>query len=413
MRDGIATGPSSVCRPVGREEALELFHDQPLKREQIEEVRDGDLCLYQHGDFIDLCHGPTVGDSAQSGAFRLLSVAGAYWRGNETNKMLQHVYGTVWPIEQELRDDLHQRTLAEEHDHRRLGKELKLFTFSPDIGSGLPLFLPKGEVLRHVMEEYMREVQVRHGYEHVWTGNLVKRDLYERSGHLAHYADVMFPPMVDENDVYMLKPMNCPSHMTLFNIEYHSYRDLPLRYAEFSTLYRYERSGELLGLARVRSITQDDAHIFCTLEEIKSEFGSAVEIIREVLNTYGFRDYSVQLSLRDPRDQEKFVEDEDKWARAEHELRAVLDGLGIPYAPAVGEAAFYGPKADFLAHDVLGREWQLSTIQIDFIQPEHLGSVYIGEDGQPPRGCLRNMSNTRDAPSRAGALPYLVWIHGL
>jgi threonyl-tRNA synthetase len=226
-------------------------------------------------------------------------------------------------------------------------------------------------------------VQTRHGYQHVWTGHLVKRELFEKSGHLAHYSDVMFPPMEDENDVYMLKPMNCPSHMTLYNTQHHSYRDLPLRYCEFATLYRYEKSGELMGLTRVRSVTQDDCHIFCTPDQIEAEFTRAIKVIREVMTTYGFTDYRVQLSLRDRNDTAKFVEDEDKWNRAEHALRDALDGLAVSYTPVAGEAAFYGPKADFMAKDVLGREWQLSTIQIDFIQPERLGCEYIGEDNQP------------------------------
>jgi len=284
---------------------------------------------------------------------------------------------------EELDRYLHNLELAKERDHRRLGKELGLFVFSQDIGSGIPLFLPKGEIVRHEMESYVRETQSRYGYQHVWTAHLVKRELFEKSGHLAHYADVMFPPMVDESDVYMLKPMNCPSHMTLFNSTYHSYRDLPVRFAEFATLYRYERSGELSGLTRVRALTQDDCHIFCTPEQIQSEFSRAIELIREVMDTYGFTEYWVQLSLHDPDDTEKFVADEDKWNRAEQALRDALDALVVSYEPVLGEAAFYGPKADFIAKDVLGREWQLSTIQIDFIQPERLGCEYIGEDGQP------------------------------
>jgi threonyl-tRNA synthetase len=371
------------CRPISKEEALELFKDQPYKLELIEQFGNGNLSVYQHGDFVDLCRGPHVGSTGKLGPFSLMSVAGAYWRGNEHNPMLQRIYGTMWPTQGELDEYLHNLELARERDHRRLGKELGLFTFSPYIGSGIPLFLPKGEILRHQMESYVRETQTRYGYQHVWTGHLVKRELYEKSGHLAHYADVMFPPMVDESDQYMLKPMNCPSHMTLYNTQYHSYRDLPLRYAEFATLYRYERSGELSGLTRVRALTQDDCHIFCTPDQIQSEFSRAIELITEVMATYGFTEYHVQLSLHDPNDKEKFVADEDKWNRAEQALREALDALGVRYVPVIGEAAFYGPKADFMARDVLGREWQLSTIQIDFIQPERLGCEYIGEDGQP------------------------------
>lgn len=383
MRESIADDKRFERRPVTKEEALALFSDQPYKLELIDQFGDGNLSVYQHGDFIDLCRGPHVDSTGQLGPFVLTNVAGAYWRGNENNPMLQRIYGTMWPTQGELEQHLRNLELARERDHRRLGKELGLFTFSPDIGSGLPLFLPKGEMLRHTMEDYVRETQTRYGYQHVWTGNLVKRELFEKSGHLAHYSDVMFPPMVDESDVYMLKPMNCPSHMTLFNTQYHSYRELPLRYAEFATLYRYEKSGELHGLTRVRALTQDDCHIFCMPEQIEEEFSRAIELIREVLNTYGFTDYFVQLSLRDANDVDKFVADEDKWIRAEQALRDALDALGVKYVPVAGEAAFYGPKADFIAHDALGREWQLSTIQIDFIQPERLGCQYIGEDGQP------------------------------
>jgi threonyl-tRNA synthetase len=387
MRQSIQEDKPFQRRPVSKEEAEQLFRDQPYKLELIEEfgnrVPPGCLSVYQHGDFVDLCRGPHVKSTGELGPFSLMNVAGAYWRGSEKNPMLQRIYGTMWPTQEELDRYLHNLELARERDHRRLGKELGLFAFSPDVGSGIPLFLPKGEIVRHEMEGYVREAQTRYGYQHVWTAHLVKRELYERSGHLAHYADVMFPPMVDGDDVYILKPMNCPSHMTLFNAQYHSYRDLPVRYAEFATLYRYEKSGELVGLTRVRALTQDDCHVFCTPDQIQSEFSRAIELIREVMRTYGFEDYWVQLSLHDPKDTQKFVADEEKWNRAEEELQGALDNLGVRYEPVVGEAAFYGPKADFNARDVLGREWQLSTIQIDFIQPDRLGCEYIGEDGQP------------------------------
>ena len=315
------------------------------------------------------------------GAFKLQNIAGAYWRGDEKNPMLTRIYGTAWPTEKELKAYLRRLEEARARDHRKIGKDLKLFTFSPEVGAGIPLFLPRGEMLRHLMEGYVREVQTRYGYEHVWTGNLVNEKLYASSGHLEHYQDAMFPPMVDGETSYRLKPMNCPSHMTLYNAEAHSYLDLPLRFAEFATLYRYEKSGELTGLTRVRALTQDDAHVFCTEDQVQEEFARALEIIREVLDTYGFEEYKVRLSLRD-QDSEKFVADDEKWARAERALRDALDATGISYEPVTGEAAFYGPKADFMARDVLGREWQLSTIQVDFIQPARLGCEYIGEDGK-------------------------------
>jgi threonyl-tRNA synthetase len=369
---------------VSKAEVERLYADNPYKLEIIGDLEDGDITIYRQGDFFDLCRGPHVPSTGRLGVFKLQSVAGAYWRGDEKNPMLTRVYGTAWPTEKELKAYLRRLEEARERDHRRIGKDLGLFTFSPEVGAGIPLFLPKGEMLRHLMEDYVREVQTRHGYEHVWTGHLVNEKLYARSGHLEHYRDAMYPPMVDGETRYRLKPMNCPSHMTLYNASAHSYRDLPLRYAEFATLYRYEKSGELTGLTRVRALTQDDAHIFCTEEQVQEEFGRALAIIREVLDTYGFTDYRVRLSLRDPGGA-KYIADDEKWARAEEALRDALDAAGIEYEPVLGEAAFYGPKADFLASDVLGREWQLSTIQVDFIQPGRLGCEYVGEDGGTER----------------------------
>ncbi|CAN5761839.1 threonine--tRNA ligase [soil metagenome] len=369
------------CEAVSKVEAEKLYEDNPYKLELIEDLEDGDITIYRQGEFFDLCRGPHVPSTGRLGAFKLQNIAGAYWRGDEKNTMLTRIYGTAWPTEKELKSYLRRLEEAKERDHRRIGKDLELFTFSPDVGAGVPLFLPKGEMLRHLMEDYVREVQTRYGYDHVWTGHLVNEELYAKSGHLEHYLDSMYPPMVDGETSYRLKPMNCPSHMTLFNSRAHSYRDLPVRYAEFATLYRYEKSGELNGLTRVRSLTQDDAHVFCTEDQIQEEFGRALEIIRETLDTYGFTDYGVQLSMRDP-DDTKYIADEVKWARAEKELRAALDVAGISYEEVSGEAAFYGPKADFMARDVLGREWQLSTIQVDFLQPARLDCEYVGEDGQ-------------------------------
>jgi threonyl-tRNA synthetase len=366
---------------VSKKEAERLYADNPYKMEIIRSLQDGDISVYRQGDFFDLCRGPHVPSTGALGAFRLQNIAGAYWRGDENNPMLTRIYGTAWPTEKQLKAYLRRLEEARERDHRKIGKDLGLFTFSPEVGAGIPLFLPKGEMLRHLMEGYVRGVQSRHGYDHVWTGHLVNEKLYARSGHLEHYNDSMFPPMVDGETRYRLKPMNCPSHMTLFNSEAHSYRDLPLRYAEFATLYRYEKSGELTGLTRVRALTQDDAHVFCTEEQVQEEFGRALEIIREVLDTYGFTDYRVRLSLRDP-DDPKYLAGDERWSRAEESLRTALDASGIEYYPGVGEANFYGPKADFIAKDVLGREWQLSTIQVDFFQPGRLGCEYVGEDGK-------------------------------
>jgi len=384
MRQREASASPFVYRVVSADEARALFHDQPFKLELIDELaaRGEEISVYHHGDFTDLCRGPHVHDTSELGAFKLMSVAGAYWRGSEHNPMLQRVYGALFPTQEELDAHLEQLEEAKRRDHRRLGKDLGLFIFSEDVGSGIPLFLPRGEMLRHVMEEYVRDTQTRYGYQHVWTGHVVKEELYRRSGHLEHYRDAMFPPMVDGDDVYRLKPMNCPSHMTLYKAELHSYRDLPLRYAEFATLYRYEKSGELNGLTRVRALTQDDCHIFCTPDQIGEEFGRCLDLITEVLDAYGFDDYRVDLSLPDLSDTEKYADAPETWALAERALREAMDAKGVQYTPVVGEAAFYGPKADFMARDVLGRQWQLSTIQVDMIQPARLGIEYIAEDGE-------------------------------
>ncbi|CAN5443126.1 threonine--tRNA ligase [soil metagenome] len=354
---------------------LELIHDLP---------EDAPLTFYEQGGgegFTDLCRGPhlpSTGDIPNH--FKLMSIAGAYWRGDESRPMLQRIYGVAFSSKEALEHHLWQLEEAKKRDHRKLGRELDLFTFSEDIGAGIPLFLPRGEVIRHEMERFVREVQTRHGYEHVWTGHLVKESLYKKSGHLDNYGDSMFPPMEDEGVRLRLKPMNCPSHMTLYNSRLHSYRELPLRYAEFATLYRYEKSGELTGLTRVRSLTQDDCHIFCTEAQIQEEFARALRLIREVLDTYRFSDYAVRLILRG--DEGKYFDDDDNWAKATQALQGALDAEGVPYTEAAGEAAFYGPKADFMARDVLGREWQLSTIQVDFIQPARLGCEYIAENGE-------------------------------
>ncbi|HPH94235.1 MAG TPA: threonine--tRNA ligase [Anaerolineaceae bacterium] len=396
MRQIIAGNFPFERREVSAEEARKIFADQPYKLELIDGLESGGLdengnpltekpviSTYTQNSFTDLCRGPHVERTGQinPAAIKLMSVAGAYWRGDENRPMLQRIYGTAWEKPQDLEDYLWKLEEAKKRDHRRLGKELGLFYFSEDVGPGLPLFTPKGEIVRHLMEDYVRDVQTRYGFQHVWTGHLVKEDLYKRSGHYDNYKDAMFPPMVDENIAFRLKPMNCPSHMTLFReMGRHSYREMPMRFAEFCTLYRYEKTGELSGLTRVRSLTQDDCHTFCTEEQIESEFSLDLQVIKEVLLRYRFTDYKVRLSLRGQGG--KFVQDDEKWGKAEAALRAALDANDIEYFEAAGEAAFYGPKADFMARDVLGREWQLSTIQVDFIQPSRLGLSYIGEDGQ-------------------------------
>ena len=396
MKDIIKSKSSFVRDELGIDAARQKFADQPFKVDQINALALGEVdengnaganaatsvSTYTHGTFVDLCRGPHIENTSQiqANAFKLLSIAGAYWRGSEKNPMLTRVYGTVFATKKELDDYLWRLEEAKKRDHRKLGRELNLFYFSDDIGPGLPLFAPKGEIIRHLMEAYVRDVQTRYGYQHVWTGHMVKEDLYRKSGHYDNYQDAMFPPMVDEDMVLRLKPMNCPSHMTLFKeIGKHSYREFPLRFAEFATLYRYEKRGELSGLTRVRALTQDDCHVFCTEDQIESEFTLALNLIREILSTYAFTDYKVRLSLRGTTG--KYVQDDEKWNKATNALRASLDANKVEYFVAEGEAAFYGPKADFIARDVLGREWQLSTIQVDFIQPARLGCEYVAEDG--------------------------------
>jgi threonyl-tRNA synthetase len=397
MREIIKENQPFVREEVSAEQAKAEFADQPYKIELIEGLEQGGfdeygnrlkekpvISFYRDGAFVDLCRGPHVDSTGKINpkAIKLMSVAGAYWRGDEKKKMLQRIYGTAWESKDDLHGYLDRLEEAKKRDHRKLGKELGLFLFSDDIGPGLPLFTPKGEILRYEMEKYVREAQTRYGYQHVWTGHMVKEELYKRSGHYDNYSDVMFPPMVDDDITLRLKPMNCPSHMTLYNeMGMHSYRELPLRFSEFATLYRYEKRGELNGLSRVRALTQDDCHIFCTPDQIEQEFSLALKLIQEVLETYKFTDYRVRLSLRG--EEGKYVQDDEKWEKATAALKSALDANGVEYEAVEGEAAFYGPKADFLAKDVLGREWQLSTIQVDFIQPARLGCEYIGEDGQP------------------------------
>ncbi len=397
MRQIIGGRHPFARQEVSAEQARAAFAGQPYKLELIEGLEKGGvdedgnaiagrppISFYTHDTFTDLCRGPHVEHTGKlnPSAFKLMSIAGAYWRGDSNRPQLQRIYGTAWRTADELKNYLWQIEEAKKRDHRKLGKELGLFYFSDDVGAGLPLFSPKGEIIRHLMEAYVRDVQTRYGYQHVWTGNLVKEDLYRRSGHYDNYKDSMFPPMEDEGVTFRLKPMNCPSHMMLYKeMGTHSYRDLPMRFSEFATLYRYEKTGELSGLTRVRALTQDDCHIFCRPDQIQAEFSLALRLIQEVLSRYEFTDYRVRLSLRGSEG--KYVADDEKWTAATDALKAALDSNGVAYDAVEGEAAFYGPKADFMAKDVLGRVWQLSTIQVDFIQPARLGLEYTGEDGQP------------------------------
>jgi threonyl-tRNA synthetase len=375
-----------------REKALEYFGSkgQFYKVEIIENLPDEEVGIYQQGNFLDLCRGPHVENTSQIGPFKLMRVAGAYWRGDEHRPMLQRIYGTAWFSQEELDQYLWRLEEAQKRDHRKLGRELKLFVLSEDLPAGVPMFLPNGEMLRHLMEGYVRQTQERYGYQHVWTSHLGKVRLYKTSRHWYTYRENMFPVMkgeqeISEDDAYVLKPMNCPHHITLYKSQMHSYRELPVRYAEFATLYRYEKAGTLTGLARVRSLTQDDAHVFMRPDQVQQEFDNAINLTLEVFETYGLADYSVRLSLRDPQKKDEYIGSDEVWEAAETALRDATERKGIKYEVGIGEAAFYGPKVDFMVRDALGREWQCSTIQLDFNQPENFQLEYIGEDGQAHR----------------------------
>ena len=375
-----------------REKALKYFgeHNQAYKVEIIENLTDQEVGIYTQDTFLDLCRGPHVENTSQVGPFKLMRVAGAYWRGDEHRPMLQRIYGTAWFTQEELDQYLWRLEEAAKRDHRKLGKDLKLFFLSDDLPAGVPMFLPRGETLRHEMENYVRETQERYGYQHVWTSHLGKVRLYKTSKHWYTYRENMFPVMkgeqeTQEDDAIMLKPMNCPHHILLYKSQMHSYRELPLRYAEFATLYRYEKAGTLTGLARVRSLTQDDAHVFMRPDQVQQEFDNAVNLTLEVFDTYGLSDYWVRLSLRDPQKKEEYVGSDEVWENAEYALKNAAESRGIKYEIGIGEAAFYGPKVDFMVRDALHREWQCATIQLDFNQPDNFELEYIGEDGQVHR----------------------------
>ena len=382
MRREIKRNHRFVWSETTLDDARERFADQPYKLELIDQFsEDADsVGLCAHAEFTDLCRGGHVQTTRQIGPFRLTNVAGAYWRGDERRPQLQRVYGALFAAKAELDDHFARLEEAQQRDHRRLGRDLQLFTFAEEIGAGIPLLLPHGTIIRNEMERLIRELQLERGYSEVWTGHLARGDLFQRSGHLENYRDVMYPAMVDGETEYYLKPMNCPVHMTLYNAGLHSYRELPLRYAEQATLYRFEKSGQLGGLTRVRSLTQDDCHIFCTPEQVSDEVGRVLELVRTLLATYGLTDFRYEFSL--PGGEGKFVDDPEAWSAAITALRSALDAAGVDYVEQEGEAAFYGPKADLFVSDVMGREWQLSTVQLDLIQPARLGCVYVGEDGE-------------------------------
>jgi threonyl-tRNA synthetase len=366
-----------------KDEGLRLYADQPMKVELITERAGEVFSEYTLGPgFIDFCRGPHVPSTKKIKAFKLLSVAGAYWKGSEKNAQLQRIYGTAFFSKKDLDDYLNRLEEAKKRDHRRLGKELELFMVNEAVGAGLPLWLPKGATIRRLLEEYILERERESGYQHVYTPDLAKIDLYIRSGHWEHYHEDMFPPMELENEKMVLRPMNCPHHILIYESKLHSYRDLPVRLAELGTMYRYERSGVLSGLSRVRCMTLNDAHIFCTPDQIKEEFTGVMKLVERAYRDLGITQYSYRLSLRDPANKEKYVDNDAMWEMGERVLREAMDALQLPYKEARGEAAFYGPKLDIQLADVMGHEETYSTIQVDFHLPSQFGLKYIAPDGK-------------------------------
>jgi len=357
------------------------------KLELINELVDGEITLYESGSFVDLCRGPHLVDTSPIKAVKILSVAGAYWRGDEKRKQLTRLYGISFPKQKELTEHLAMLEEAKKRDHRKLGKELELFAFSQQVGQGLPLWLPKGAQLRERLEQFLKRIQREAGYLPVITPHIGNVELYKTSGHYAKYGDDSFKPILtpQEGEAFMLKPMNCPHHCEIYRHKFHSYKDLPLRLAEFGTVYRYEQSGELHGLTRVRGFTQDDAHIFCTPDQVKDEFKNVMDIILYIFQALQFEDFETQISLRDKENRDKYIGSDENWDKAEQAIVEAVEEKGMRAVVEYGEAAFYGPKLDFMVRDALGRKWQLGTIQVDYNLPERFNLEYIGSDNQPHR----------------------------
>lgn len=374
---------------ISKIEALKYFKETKdvYKLELIEGLDDGSITFYKQGAFTDLCRGPHVPHTGHIKAIKLLKVAGAYWRGDEKNKMLTRIYGITFPQSKELKAHLHLLEEAKKRDHRKLGKELGLFAFSEKVGAGLPLWLPKGAALRERLIDFMRKAQAEMGYEGVVTPHIANKELYVCSGHYEKYGADSFQPIKtpNEGEEFLLKPMNCPHHCEIFKAVPRSYKELPLRLAEFGTVYRYEQSGELHGLTRVRGFTQDDAHLFCTNDQVKEEFKKVIDLILHVFKSLGFTDYLAQVSLRDPNTPEKYIGSLENWEKAERSIQEAADEKGLPTVVEYGEAAFYGPKLDFMVKDALGRKWQLGTIQVDYNLPERFELEYTGSDNQKHR----------------------------
>jgi threonyl-tRNA synthetase len=391
MREIVKSDQPFVREELSREEALERFADQPYKREIVEGIEEGEgevgrggtVTVYRNDSaWEDLCLGPHVPSTGRLGAFRLTSLAGAYWRGDERRPMLQRVYGTAWATEADLEVHLHRLEEAERRDHRKLGRQLDLFSFPDEIGAGLAVWHPRGGVLRRQLEDFVRDVHVRRGYDLVYTPHLARGNVWATSGHLAKYRGNMYPPMAeDEGGEYFVKPMNCPLHVLIYGSQTRSYRDLPIRLSELGTVYRYERPGTLHGLLRIRGLTMDDAHIFCRPDQLVDEILAVFDMTLEIHRTFGFTEPVIELSTKPG----EAIGDEEMWARATDTLRSALDASGLEYAMAEGEGAFYGPKVDFHFHDAIGRLWQLTTVQCDFALPERFELEFMGEDNQRHR----------------------------
>lgn len=374
---------------ISKVDALKYFGDknEEYKTELISELEDGQITTYTQGEFTDLCRGPHLPNTSYIKAIKILSAAGAYWRGDETRKQLVRLYGITFPKKKMLDEYLTLLEEAKKRDHRKIGKELELFAFSQTVGAGLPLWLPRGTQLRLQLEEYLKRIQKRYGYLQVMTPHIGGKELYTTSGHYAKYGKDSFQPIhtPQENEEFLLKPMNCPHHCEIFKVTPHSYKELPIRYAEFGTVYRYEQSGELHGLTRVRGFTQDDAHIFCTPEQLKEEFLKVMDIIFIIFNALDFENFEAQISLRDPNDKDKYIGSDENWEKAEQAIIEACQEKGLKAKVVLGEAAFYGPKLDFMVKDALGRRWQLGTIQVDYNLPERFELEYTGEDNKKHR----------------------------
>ncbi|RYU76440.1 threonine--tRNA ligase [Hymenobacter persicinus] len=376
-------------KEVSKADAIAYFTEKqdPYKLDLLERLEDGSITFYTQGDFTDLCRGPHIPDTSPIKAVKLLNVAGAYWRGDEKNKQLTRIYGITFPKAKELTEYLERLEEAKRRDHRKLGKELELFTFSEKVGAGLPLWLPKGTALREKLEQFLRRAQLKAGYQPVVTPHIGSKELYVTSGHYEKYGADSFQPIKTPNpgEEFFLKPMNCPHHCEIYKSKPRSYRDLPVRLAEFGTVYRYEQSGELHGLTRVRGFTQDDAHIFCRPDQVKEEFLKVIDIVLYVLKALDFPDFTAQISLRDPENKTKYIGSDENWARAEQAIIEAAAEKGLSTVTELGEAAFYGPKLDFMVRDAIGRKWQLGTIQVDYNLPERFELEYVAPDNSRQR----------------------------